>query len=492
MFDRGSGILMPISSIPSRFGIGTFGKEAYNYIDFLCESGQRYWQLLPLGPVSYGDSPYSPFSVFAGNPYYIDLELLIEDGVLLLKDCEALDSGDGYVNYEKQFKLRYNVLYKAYENSKCYKKEVRMFCQNNKWVLDYSMFMALKYRFNQTPWKEWERGIFNRNKNSLEEYSVLLSNQIGFWSFLQYVFYRQYHKLKNYANKNGIRIIGDMPIYVSEDSVEAWAERELFVIDDNDKFSLEAGVPPDDFSETGQLWGNPVYNWGYLKENSYEWWINRLKWSAKLYDAVRVDHFRGFDEFWAVKAGSEDAVNGEWYPAEGREMFELAVSNINGLNIIAEDLGVITDSVIELKNKLNFPGMKVLQFAFDGNPDNPHLPHNYEENSVAYTGTHDNDTLKGWLVRLNDETKSRVLKSMNLSEKLSDNDVVEGLIKKVMCSNANLAVIPMQDYLLLDSRARINTPSTVGGNWMWRARKEEFTPELAKKIKSVTEISGRF
>lgn len=491
MFERSSGILLPVSSLPSGYGIGTFGKEAYNFIDFLHSCGQKYWQILPMGPVTFGDSPYSPFSVYAGNPYYIDLELLIEAGMLSREDCEALNSDDEYVDYEKQFNHRYEILYKAFINSKGkYLREVSEFVLENQWVSDYSLFMALKYRFNQKPWHEWGRGIADRHEKALGKLKKLLKDQAEFWSFLQYLFYRQYFKLKDYANKKGILIIGDMPVYAAEDSVEAWAERKLFAVDENMMPSLAAGVPPDKFSEEGQLWGNPVYNWGYLKETSYEWWIKRLEWSFKLYDSVRIDHFRGFDEFWAVPRGSENAVIGKWFAAGGKELFETAIKEMGALNIIAEDLGIITDRVTRLKNEFGFPGMKVLQFAFDGNPGNPYLPQNYEENSVAYTGTHDNDTLNGWFNKSDLKTRQYILKYLDIDADTEEDKITDRIIESVLNSRSALAVIPLQDYLGADSRGRINTPSTLGGNWMWRAGKGMLGSELSDKIKTMA-VKGK-
>lgn len=491
MFKRCSGILMPISSLPSRYGMGTLGREAYDFIDFLISSGQRYWQVLPMGHVSFGDSPYSSFSVYAGNPYYIDLELLIEEGILTYEDCEALDSDDEYIDYEKQFNLRYEILNKAFVNSKNkYSKKINEFIKKNNWVEDYSLFMALKYYFNQKPWYEWDGDIADRNRDALEKYKKLLKEKTEFWIFLQYKFFEQYYKLKDYTNKKGIYIIGDMPIYGAEDSVDVWSCRKLFKTDEKKLPSLSAGVPPDAFSEEGQLWGNPVYDWGYLKENSYEWWIKRLSWSFSLYDVLRIDHFRGFDEFWAVPKDSLNAVNGRWYPAGGREFFEQVIEELGNINIIAEDLGIITDSITKLKNNFNFPGMKVLQFAFDGNPLNPYLPQNYEENSVAYTGTHDNDTLKGWFMKLDISAKQYVLKCLGINDTEGDK-IIDLLIDSVLKSKASLVIIPLQDYLSLDSRGRINTPSTLGRNWVWRVKREMLTEEISMKIKAMTINSNR-
>jgi len=485
MLERRSGILLPISSLPSRYGIGTLGKEAFDFVDFLHSCKQRYWQLLPMGPVSYGDSPYASFSIFAGNPYYIDLEVLTEEGILSHEDCEILNSWDIYVDYGKQFDYRYEILYKAFVNSKeKYRYEIAEFVLKNQWVCDYSIFMALKYYNNQRPWYEWEEKIAKRDRGEIEKYRQALKEEIEFWTFLQYVFYEQYYKLKNYARSKGVLLIGDVPIYTAEDSVEAWTEGRLFM-------NLVAGVPPDAFSDEGQLWGNPVYNWGYLGENSYEWWIKRLKWSLNLYDTVRIDHFRGLDEFWAVERGSENAIDGKWLPAGGRELFSRAVNEIRNFSIIAEDLGIITDSVVMLRKEFGFPGMKILQFAFDGNPENPYLPENYEENSVAYTGTHDNDTLKGWYEKLDENVKEYVLKSLNISGDAGTDSIILSMIEKVLAGKSRLCIIPLQDYLCLGSEARINTPSTLGNNWTWRLKKEMITQELAYKIKDFAISSKR-
>lgn len=485
---------MPISSLPSRYGIGTLGKEAYNFIDFLQLSKQRYWQILPIGPASYGDSPYSSFSSYAGSPYFIDLEALIEEGILTRKDCSGLDSNDNYIDYEKQFNLRYEILYKAFVNCKDeYSKKLNEFESNNNWVHDYSLFMALKYHFNQMSWYEWDEDIASRNKVVLEKYEWLLKEKIEFWIFLQYKFFEQYYALKVYANKKNIFIIGDMPIYAAEDSVDVWAEREIFVTNEKQRPSLSAGVPPDAFSDEGQLWGNPIYNWRYLKEKSYEWWIKRLSWHFKLFDVIRIDHFRGFDEFWAVPRDSLNAVNGRWYPAGGRELFELAIKKFGKINIIAEDLGIITESVAQLKSKFNFPGMKVLQFAFDGNSFNPYFPKNYEENCVAYTGTHDNDTLKGWLEKLDVSSKNYVAECCGISsdEFTNTKKVIYKIIDILCTSKANICIVPLQDYLCLGSEARINTPSTVGNNWMWRVKRELLTSELAENIKKIADKTER-
>ena len=493
MHNRSLGILLPIFSLPSKYGIGTFGKEAYKFIDFLRSAGQSYWQILPLGPTSYGDSPYSSFSVFAGNPYFIDLEVLEEEGFINKADLETINfnNNDEYIDYKKLFDTRYEILKKAYVNKGKFLC-LTSFTEHNKWVLDYALFMALKYENNQLPWYKWDEMLAKRDAIAIERIKNELKDEINFWIFLQYVFFNQYFKLKEYANNSGISIIGDIPIYVAEDSVDIWAERKLFMTDENNLPACIAGVPPDDFSDEGQLWGNPVYNWEYLKETEFEWWINRIDFSLRLYDVVRIDHFRGFDEFWAVPYGSENAINGRWLPAYGKELFQKINERLGSINIIAEDLGIITDSVVKLKKDLGFPGMKVLQFAFDGNPCNPYLPDNYEENSVAYTGTHDNDTLKGWFEKLDDIEKQYVLDTLNINEKNNDNDdeknrdnIIYELIKALYKSKACLCIIPMQDFICLGSKARINTPSTFGNNWCWRLKGTINLDVLVEKIRNI-------
>ena len=377
MFDKHFGILLPIFSLPSKYGIGTFGREAYKFVDFLHSAGQSCWQILPMGHTSYGDSPYSSFSVFAGNPYFIDLEVLAEEGFIKEADLEAIDfnNNDEFIDYEELFKTRYAVLKKAYANKEK-ASELNSFAGQNKWVMDYALFMALKYRNNQLPWHKWDESLVETDGGAIETIKSELKDEIDFWIFLQYLFFDQYFKLKEYANNSGISIIGDIPIYAAEDSADIWTERKLFMTDENNLSLYVAGVPPDTFSDEGQLWGNPVYNWEYLKETEFEWWVNRIDFSFKLYDAVRIDHFRGFDEFWAVTYGSENAVDGRWLPAYGKELFQKIYERLGRVNIIAEDLGIITDSVVKLKEDLGFPGMKVLQFAFDGNSHNPYLPYN--------------------------------------------------------------------------------------------------------------------
>ncbi len=489
MLNRSSGILLPVFSLPSKYGIGTFGKKAYEFVDFLRLAGQKYWQILPLGHTSYGDSPYSPFSVFGGNPYFIDLEILIEEGLLEESFLENIDFGNERIDYKKLFENRYLVLRKAWENARN-SFDIDNFVIENPWVENYGLFMALKYKNKQLPWYKWDEKLIDKEKNEIYYAKKDLEDEIRFWIFLQHLFFKQYFKLKEYANNNGISIIGDIPIYAALDSADVWWDRDVFLMDEDNLPKFVAGVPPDDFSEEGQLWGNPVFDWEYLKKTEYEWWINRINFSFKLYDVVRLDHFRGFDEFWAVPYGSENAIKGKWMKAYGKELFNKLREKSGKLNIIVEDLGIITDSVTKLKNEFSFPGMKVLQFAFDGNPNNPYLPENYEENSVAYTGTHDNDTLRGWYEKLDNYTREYILKSLNIKEKNID-DIIFNIIKILFNNKAKWCIIPLQDFLSLGEKARINTPSTVGSNWQWRLNGSVLSEKLAVEIRALTKKSRR-
>ena len=493
MFDRSSGILLPIFSLPSKYGIGTLGREAYNFIDFLSSAGQKYWQILPIGHTSCGNSPYSSFSVFAGNPYFIDLDLLSEEGFIEEADLRHIEPGSHgqYIDYKELFNSRYSILRKAYLNKGRY-CDLTSFTLDNPWLLDYALFMSLKYKNNQEPWHKWDENLVKRDGDTLQKYKEELDDEINFWCFLQYLFYKQYFKLKEYANSQGLSIIGDIPIYVAEDSVDAWTEKDLFMLDENHLPIWVAGVPPDDFSDDGQLWGNPVYDWEHLRETEYKWWMDRIAFSFKLFDVVRIDHFRGFDAFWAVLKGSLNAVKGMWLPALGNELFKKVKEDLGSLKIIVEDLGVITESVKALKNDTGYPGMKVLQFAFDGNPINQYLPPNYEKNTAAYTGTHDNDTLKGWFEKLTLNEKEYVLEVLNIKiDKKNTDSIVYELIKAVYKSRADLCIVPLQDFLFLGSEARINTPSTLEDNWRWRLKSPMIRDELRDKIKVLTIQTGR-
>lgn len=489
---RASGILLPIASLPSRYGIGTFGKAAYDFVDSLKAAQQRYWQILPLGPTSYGDSPYQSFSTFAGNPYFIDLETLCEQGLLLEQELETMDFGDneGFVNYEKLYKSRFIVLRKAFvrfmqEGCPIYDEYKRM---NEFWIDDYALFMAVKAFFNDVSWQEWDEDIKLRKPEAMAEYQLLLEDEVEFYKFLQYVFSMQWHRLKAYTKASGIKIIGDIPIYVALDSSDTWANPELFLLDENLCPAQVSGCPPDAFSDLGQLWGNPVYDWDKHKETNYDWWVKRIKFATTTYDTVRIDHFRGFDEFYAIPYGALTAQVGEWLPGPGIELFKVINQKLGRLDIIAEDLGFLTKTVKKLLKSSGYPGMKVLQFAFNNFEDNDYLPHNYVKNCIVYTGTHDNTTTRAWYDGLSRKDKSFVRGYLNVNRKNCYN---WDIIALAMSSIAKLAIVPMQDYLELGEEARINTPSTLGLNWEWRLNTGEFTPELAEKIAAMTRMYFR-
>ena len=483
---------MPITSLPSEYGIGCFSKSAYEFVDQLKAAGQGCWQILPLGPTSYGDSPYQSFSTFAGNPYFISLEDLIEEGVLTEKECDAVDFGsrEDDVDYEKIYKGRYKLLRKAYERSDISKNPdfVRFQQEQAHWLGDYALFMAVKDRFEGIPWTEWAEDIRLRWNNALDYYRKELYFEIEFQEYMQFKFYEQWAKLKAYANRRGIRIIGDIPIYVAMDSADTWANPELFQLyDDGDPIAV-AGCPPDYFSATGQLWGNPLYDWDYLAETDYEWWFERIKAASKLYDLTRIDHFRAFASYYSIPYPAENAINGEWVEGPRIKFFKMMEEAIGKIDIVAEDLGTLTPDVTELMEQTGYPGMKVLEFAFDSGEENDYLPHKYTENCVVYTGTHDNDTLMGWVETAKPEDVSYARNYCHMAE---DEPFNWGLIRTAYESKAGMAIIPVQDILGLGKEARMNIPSTLGGNWTWRVDKAALTDELAEKLKTMSVNSGR-
>ncbi|WP_460292695.1 4-alpha-glucanotransferase [Clostridium tertium] len=489
---RSSGILMHISSLPGKYGIGTFGMEAVAFIDFLKKSGQKYWQILPLGQTSYGDSPYQCFSAFAGNPYFIDFELLEKDGLLTKEDYSTLDYGldENCVDYAKLFINKNKVLRIVYENSKGkYDEEINKFINENKfWLEDYALYMAVKNHFNLVSWQNWDDDIRLRKEEAIDSYKLLLKDEIDYWIFIQYIFFKQWHSLKKYANDNGIEIIGDIPIYVAEDSADIWSNPEYFNVDENMVPITVAGCPPDTFSATGQLWGNPIYNWDNLDKDGYSWWIDRVRESFKLYDVVRIDHFRGFEAYWEIPYGNKTAEFGQWTKGPGIKLFNAIKDKLGDVNIIAEDLGMMTDEVIELRDTTGFPGMKILQFGF-GEGDSRDLPHNYPVNCVAYTGTHDNDTVCGWYNVTG--SKKEIEKAKRYLNLTYEEGISRGLIRGAWGSPAYLAIATMQDFLGLGNDARMNMPSTLGGNWVWRASSEAFDDKLAKEIYDLTKLYGR-
>ena len=490
---RRNGFLLPISSLPSKYGIGSFSKEAYEFVDILEKANQKIWQILPLGPTGYGDSPYQSFSTFAGNPYFIDLDKLIEEKLLTQEECDSYDWGknDEYIDYEKIYLSRFKILKKAYKRSKIeHNKKFQAYCKYNKWWLDdYALYMAIKNENELVSWQEWDEKLRLRDKKILEEYKVKVEKEINYWVFLQYNFFKQWNELKEYANSFGIKIIGDMPIYVAEDSADVWANPKAFLLDENNIPKKVAGCPPDAFSETGQLWGNPIYDWNYMDDTGYSWWIDRVRESFKLYDILRIDHFRGFEAYWQIPYGDETAVNGEWVKGPGIKLFNAIKEELGEVNVIAEDLGYLTQEVIDFRNETGFPGMKVLQFAFDSREESDYLPHNYPVNSIAYTGTHDNDTFRGWFeVTGNREDVEYSKKYLKLTEEEGYN---WGFIRGVWSSVSHTAIALMQDFLNLGNEARINYPSTLGGNWQWRVKDDALTDELAEKIYDITKLYGR-
>lgn len=494
---RASGLLLPIASLPSRYGIGCFSREAYDFVDWLKEAGQTYWQILPLGPTSYGDSPYQSFSTFAGNPYFISLDELIEEGVLTEKECKNADFGKKAddIDYEKIYKKRYPLLRKAYERSRVSENPdyVRFVEENRWWLSDYALFMAVKDRFEGAPWTEWAEDIRLRWQNAMDYYRRELYYDIEFQQYLQYKFFGQWRRLKAYANEKGIRIIGDIPIYVAMDSADTWAHPELFQLDENNVPTAVAGCPPDGFSADGQLWGNPLYRWDYHKNTGYDWWMSRMWYCFQMYDVVRIDHFRGFDEYYSIPFGSENAKNGHWEKGPGIDLFRCMERRLGRHEVIAEDLGYVTDSVRELVRESGFPGMKVLEFAFDSRDSgsaNDYLPHNYIENSVAYTGTHDNETVTGWFKSITKEER-QMARDYLCDQHTPAKELYQSFIALVMRSSSRMCIVPMQDYMGLDNRCRMNQPSTLGKNWKWRLVKGDLSEELKEEILAVTKRYGR-
>ncbi len=499
---RKSGILLPVSAVPSNYGIGGFSKEAYAFVDFLKEAGQKIWQILPLGPTGYGDSPYQAFSTFAGNPYYIDLETLIEEGLLTKEECDAPDVGGSceYVDYEKIYASRFPLLKKAFDRAFEEKNfagnaaYLEFKSENAFWLEDYTLYMAIKDARDGMSFTLWEDDVRLRKEEALDKCRREYAKEIEFYKFQQFLFASQWKKLKAYANEQGLEIVGDIPIYVSADSADVWANPRLFQLTEEGLPSAVAGCPPDAFSATGQLWGNPLYDWDYHKETGYEWWMQRISYCYQLYDILRIDHFRGFDEYWSIPYGDPTAEKGKWVKGPGYDIFETMKQKLGDKAVIAEDLGFLTDSVLELVAKTGYPGMKVLQFAFDSREDSDYLPHNYTRNSVVYTGTHDNDTTVSWYWQRTEEDKAMTNDYLDISVaelESNPNLIAWKMIRAALGSVSDTAIIPMQDYLEKGGEARINTPSTLGNNWKWRMTKDACTPELAAKIKTLCELYGR-
>lgn len=490
---RSSGVLMHISSLPSPYGIGTMGKEAVKFVDFLVKAKQSFWQVLPICPTSYGDSPYQSFSSFAGNPYFIDLDILCKEKLLTKKECQSYEWGKDItkVDYGILYQNRYLLLHKAFVRfRKNIPEDYEAFCQAQAdWMEDYALFMALKDAHNGASWSQWETELRLRREDVMARAKEELAEEIDFWKMLQYLFYRQWNELKAYANEKGIRMIGDVPIYVSMDSADVWANPSQFYLNENLEPIDVAGCPPDAFSDDGQLWGNPLFRWDVMKGDGYRWWIQRLEKMSKLFDVIRIDHFRGFDSYYAIPYGDKTAKNGEWRKGPGIELFHTIEASLGKLDIIAEDLGFLTDSVHELLAASGYPGMKLIQFAFDSREDGDYLPHNYDtRNSVVYAGTHDNDTILGWMKTAPRPCVTYAREYLNLNKEEGYN---WGVMRGVWSSISDTAVVTMQDLLGIGSEGRMNTPSTLGCNWMWRMKPGAIDAKLIRHICRQVELYGR-
>ena len=491
---RKSGILCHLSSLPSPYGIGTMGREAREFVDFLEEAGQSYWQILPICPTSYGDSPYQSFSTFAGNPYFIDLEALEQEGLLQPAEYRNIDweSGPGDINYGVLYQKRYPVLKLAAERFLQRPEEgYAQFCAENSWWLeDYALFIALKDANGGKAWWEWDTPIQMHEPAAVAKAQNDLQQETAVCKVLQYFFFSQWRQLKRYANEHKVSILGDLPIYVSRDSADVWCHPELFQLDENHIPCEVAGCPPDGFSADGQLWGNPLFDWDYMERDNFSWWVRRIDYLCGVYDLLRIDHFRGFDSYYAIPYGSENARNGVWKKGPGMKLFRAVEDTVGPRPIIAEDLGFLTDSVRQLLKDSGFPGMRVLEFAFDSRDENgsDYLPHNFIPHCVAYTGTHDNDTLMGWLHSADPADIAYATDYMHLTEEEGLN---WGVMRALWSSVAELTVVQIQDVLGIGSEGRMNTPSTVGRNWRWRALPGVFTKELAEKIHHSMRLYGR-
>lgn len=489
---RASGVLMPISSLPSPYGIGTFGKSAYDFVDILVRAKQSFWQILPINPTGFADSPYQCFSTFAGNPYFIDLDMLCEDLLISKSELDKFSWGSNAkkVDYFSIFNNRKAVFNKVFE-SFCVSipADFENFCRvNSYWLDDYALFMAIKEKYGFTSFHNWDRQYVLRDKKTLDDFSQKYENRILCVKMLQYLFFKQWKKLKAYANAKGVGIIGDIPIYVSSDSVDVWANPQVFCLDEQLNSVLLAGCPPDGFSEHGQLWGNPVYDWQHLKNTEYDWWIKRIKASLSMYDVLRIDHFRGFESYYTVSPESITAENGVWRKADGKGLWDTVKKTIGDTPIIAEDLGFLTEDVVRFVHSTGFAGMKVLQFAFDSREDSDYLPHNYPKNCVVYTGTHDNDTLLGWLDSLDETDKNFAMHYLRSRDCFS---LPDDIMLSALASTADLCILPLWDLLHLGSSSRMNTPSTTFGNWQWRVTAGQLNDFNVDWLAYYTKLYGR-
>ncbi len=491
---RSSGILLHITSLPGKFGIGNFGEEAYRFVDFLIAARQSVWQLLPLGHTGYGDSPYQCYSAFAGNPLLIDPEMLVKSGWLDAKELKTNQNfSESEVEFGKVSEFTNSLLRKAAlafiaGADLVEKTKFKVFCKENRfWLSDYAVFMSVKQHYNGKPWWEWDREIKLRKGKSFDQLIHDLKDQANIYKVIQFFFYDQWGALKSYANRNGVKVIGDIPLYIAHDSADVWCHPENFWFDEELFPVRVAGVPPDYFSETGQLWGNPLYNWKQLEDDDFDWWVERVKANLFLYDILRIDHFRGLAAYWAVPFGEKTAVKGEWLPAPGKKLLDTISRRLGDLPIIAEDLGVITYDVEELRDSNKLPGMKILQFAFDSEEENDFLPHTYPRNCIVYTGTHDNDTSFGWYKSSKEQDKAVMREYFNPDEY----DISWSFIKLAWSSVADLAIAPLQDVLRLGSEARMNLPGKASGYWKWRFKPGDIKQEHILKLAKITKTFGR-
>ena len=488
---RGSGILMHITSLPGPYGVGTMGRQAYAFADFLEKAGQKYWQILPLNPTGYGDSPYQSCSAFAGNHYLIDLQILEEEGLLEKEQLEGIcwNTREDRVDFGLLYENRLKVLKSAFEKFTDTDGLDRFCRENGSWLPDFALYMALKDREQGRPWYQWNEPLKRRDPNAIWQARQELKTEVRFYSFVQYLFYRQWSELREYVNAKNIQIIGDVPIYVPLDSADVWSNPELFQLDKDLQPTAVAGCPPDAFSADGQLWGNPLYRWDRIAKDGYRWWLLRLGAAGKLFDIVRLDHFRGFEAYWSVPAGDETARNGKWIKGPDMDFVDAVKKGLPGLKLIAEDLGLLTQEVLDLRDASGFPGMKVLEFAFDSLEPSAYLPHTYIQNTVCYTGTHDNMTAKQWLESLPEELLEYATRYMHLHEAEGP---IWGLIRTALSSVSNTCIVQLQDYLELGAGARMNFPGTnTGDNWVWRALPGSFHDKLAQRIAELTKLYGR-
>ena len=484
--------MMPVSSLPSPHGIGTLGKAAYDFVDFLASAGQSWWQMLPVGPTSYGDSPYQSLSAYAGNPYFVDLDLLVEDGLLTKAEVEEIDWGaePSRVDYGKIYENRFRLLRKATDRGwKRDADKVKAFTEKNAgWLPDYALFMALKRHFDMRAWTEWEEDIRLRRPEAVERYRRELAEDVELFTYIQYLFFRQWENLRAYAREKGIGIIGDLPIYVAMDSADVWADPKSFQLDERNVPKEVSGVPPDYFSEDGQLWGNPLYDWDAMKADGYGWWIRRIDGAARLYDVLRIDHFRGLESYWAVPYGAETAKDGRWVKGPGMDLLGVLQGWFSNIQFIAEDLGFLTPEVRQFLKESGLPGMKVLEFAFDSREPSDYLPHTYGTNCVCYVGTHDNAPVMAWREEADPADVEMAVRYLGLNR---EEGFHWGMIRGGMSSVADLFIAQLQDYLGLGAEARMNTPGLLGGNWQWRLLPAELTEELAGKIARMAWMYGR-